>query len=70
MSCLVSVNLSVCVCERAVEILRSAKSWNSCGILLLSSTLVFSVFFCSSNVFFGLGLATFIGSLGQRQKDM
>lgn len=69
-SFLVSVNLSVCMCERAVAILRSAKSWNSCGILLLSSTLVFSVFFCSSNVFFGLGLATFMGSFGQRQKDI
>lgn len=47
------------------EILLSPKSWNSCGILRLSSTFVFSVFFCSSEGLFGFGLTTFIGSLGR-----
>lgn len=56
-------NQCVCICERFVEILLSPKSWNSCGILLLSSTLVFSIFFCSSEGLLGLGFATFIGSL-------
>lgn len=42
--------------------LHSPKSWNSCGILLLSSTLVLSVFFCSSLGLLGLGFTTFIGS--------
>lgn len=45
------------------ENLLSPKSWNSCGILLLSSTLVFSVFFVSTG-FLGLGLGTLIGSFG------
>lgn len=43
--------------------LLSAKSWNSWGILLLSSTLVFSVLFCSSLSFLGFGFGTFMGSL-------
>lgn len=50
------------ISRRFREILLSAKSWNSCGILLFGSTLVFSVFFCSS-VLLGLGFGTFIGSL-------
>lgn len=64
LSVLIYGEVSNSICWMFVEILLSAKSWNSCGILLLSSTLVFSVFFCSSEGLLGLGFATFMGSLG------
>lgn len=56
------MGLSVSIDNTFAEILLSPKSWNSCGILLFSSTFVFSIFFCSSEGLLGLGLATLMGS--------